>query len=91
MSFNLIGRICKVAFDTNFGLFRETAEQLLYPSPLEDSSDSSQLECFEFIGRLIGKTLTDGILIDAPFASFFLSKWLARSNYCTLPLVTLFI
>jgi ubiquitin-protein ligase E3 C len=30
---------------------------------------------FEFLGRIVGKCLYEGILIDIHFASFFLTKW----------------
>ncbi|RKF63036.1 putative iq and hect domain protein [Erysiphe neolycopersici] len=33
------------------------------------------LQQFEFIGRIVGKCLYEGILIDIGFASFFLLKW----------------
>ncbi|KHJ34347.1 putative iq and hect domain protein [Erysiphe necator] len=35
------------------------------------------LQQFEFLGRIIGKCLYEGILIDIGFASFFLLKWAA--------------
>ncbi len=40
-----------------------------------------QLAYFEFVGRLLGKALYEGILIDASFAAFFLNQWLGRSSY----------
>ncbi|ROT34844.1 HECT-domain-containing protein [Sodiomyces alkalinus F11] len=33
------------------------------------------LQRFEFLGRLVGKCMYEGILIDEPFAPFFLLKW----------------
>ncbi|GAB0131688.1 E3 ubiquitin-protein ligase [Epichloe bromicola] len=33
------------------------------------------LQRFEFLGRIIGKCLYDGILVDLAFAGFFLLKW----------------
>ncbi|KAI4725564.1 hypothetical protein E4T49_06687 [Aureobasidium sp. EXF-10728] len=33
------------------------------------------LHRYEFLGRVVGKCLYEGILIDINFASFFLSKW----------------
>jgi hypothetical protein len=38
---------------------------------------------YEFIGRVVGKALYDGILIGASFAPFFLKRWLGKRNYCT--------
>ena len=30
----------------------------------------------------MGKALYEGILVDVPFAPFFMSKWLGRSSGC---------
>lgn len=35
---------------------------------------------YEFLGRIIGKCLYEGILIDIVFASFFLLKWAAAAS-----------
>jgi ubiquitin-protein ligase E3 C len=35
---------------------------------------------YEFLGRIVGKCMYEGILIDLSFASFFLLKWAASSN-----------
>lgn len=37
------------------------------------------LERYEFLGRIIGKCLYEGILIDIVFAGFFLLKWAAAA------------
>lgn len=42
---------------------------------------AQQLDYFEFLGRIIGKALYEGILVDVAFAGFFLSKWLRKLNY----------
>ncbi|CAB5374017.1 unnamed protein product [Rhizophagus irregularis] len=73
--------LTRVAFDTNYGLFLSTKEQLLYPNPHSYAKQETQLEYYEFIGRILGKALYEGILVDAAFAGFFLSKWLGRSSY----------
>lgn len=36
---------------------------------------SGMLKRFEFLGRIIGKCLYEGILVDLAFAGFFLLKW----------------
>jgi len=33
------------------------------------------LQKYEFAGRIVGKCLYEGILVDVPFAPFFLQKW----------------
>lgn len=46
----------------------------------EDSPDMREqvrelLKQYEFLGRIIGKCLYEGILVDVSFAGFFLKKW----------------
>jgi ubiquitin-protein ligase E3 C len=42
---------------------------------------ATQLAFFEFLGLIIGKALYEGILVEAAFAGFFLSKCLGKMNY----------
>ncbi|KAG0341367.1 hypothetical protein BG004_006049 [Podila humilis] len=69
------------AFDTNYGLFLNTTDQLLYPNPHAFAREPTQLKHYEFLGRILGKALYEGILIDAAFAGFFLGKCLGQANY----------
>ncbi|KAG0192795.1 hypothetical protein DFQ28_007699 [Apophysomyces sp. BC1034] len=69
------------AFDTNYGLFIATADQLLYPNPSPYATEGTQLAYFEFVGLMIGKALYEDILLDVAFAEFFLKKCLGRVNY----------
>ncbi len=39
------------------------------------------LNYLEFMGRILGKALYEGILVGAEFASFFIEKWLGNKNY----------
>lgn len=73
--------LSKEAFDVNYGLFLSTPEQLLYPNPHAYSREAVQLQYYEFLGRILGKALYEGILVDAAFAGFFLNKWLGRSSF----------
>ncbi|KAI9088813.1 hypothetical protein DFS34DRAFT_639998 [Phlyctochytrium arcticum] len=73
--------LCRQAFDINYGLFQATADQLLYPSSHSYNTTESQLKHLEFLGRILGKALYEGVLVDAAFASFFLAKWLGRKSY----------
>lgn len=73
--------LTKEAFDTNRGLWKATDLQELYPNPHSYSSMSESLEWFTFLGRVLGKALYDGILVDIKFAGFFLEKWLGKGNY----------
>ncbi|GAA99306.1 uncharacterized protein L969DRAFT_73165 [Mixia osmundae IAM 14324] len=71
----------KEVFDTDRGLWRANAKQELYPSPSLYARGSDQLAWFRFLGQITGKALYDGILVNTPFADFFLAKWLGRSNF----------
>ncbi|KAG5517992.1 hypothetical protein PMAC_000447 [Pneumocystis sp. 'macacae'] len=73
--------ICKQALDTGFGLFCETHEHLLYPNPHSYACEPAQLQCFEFLGRLIGKCIYETILLDVTFAPFFLMKLLGKVSH----------
>jgi ubiquitin-protein ligase E3 C len=44
-------------------------------------SHSDLLRQYEFLGRIIGKCMYEGILIDIAFAGFFLLKWAAGSDW----------
>ncbi|KAL8279266.1 hypothetical protein RQP46_008303 [Phenoliferia psychrophenolica] len=77
----LLTSLSKEAFDTDRGLWLETAQHELYPNPHSYAREQAQLQWFSFIGRILGKALYEGILVDARFSGFFLSKWLGRQSY----------
>ena len=67
-------------FYPNPGAIEEQKENLRQAGFREGSPDWNEvirnlLKRFEFLGRLIGKCLYEGILIDIQFAPFFLLKW----------------
>ncbi|KAJ2397558.1 ubiquitin-protein ligase (E3) [Coemansia sp. RSA 2559] len=72
------------AFSPQMGLFNETIQNSLYPNPdAVTQSDSARsralaLEKFEFLGAVIGKALYEGVLVDVPFAQFFLGECLSQ-------------
>lgn len=69
------------AFDTNRGLWLATDRNELYPNPHSYAREPHQLNWYSFIGRVLGKALYEGILVDVTFAGFFLAKWLGRQSY----------
>ncbi|KAI9199312.1 uncharacterized protein BJ171DRAFT_216009 [Polychytrium aggregatum] len=73
--------LSKQVFDDSYGLFMTTSKHLLYPTPCVFRADPQRLAYYEFVGRILGKALYDGILLDVGFAGFFLSKWLGRQSY----------
>nr|XP_018915602.1 PREDICTED: ubiquitin-protein ligase E3B [Bemisia tabaci] len=69
----------KRVFDPSLNLFRATAEERLYPSPTSSLQDN-HLQLFEFVGRMLAKAVYEGIVVDVPFASFFLSQVLGQTQ-----------
>ncbi|ONM62673.1 E3 ubiquitin-protein ligase UPL6 [Zea mays] len=73
--------ITRAAFDVQYGLFKETADHLLYPNPGSGLVHELHLQYFNFLGSLLGKAMYEGILVDLPFATFFLSKVKQKYNF----------
>lgn len=69
----------KRVFDPSLNLFRATSEQRLYPSPTSYIHEN-HLSLFEFVGKMLGKAVYEGIVVDVPFASFFLSQLLGHQH-----------
>ena len=36
----------------------------------------------EFVGRMVGKAMFEGILVDVPLADFFIAKLFGNETYC---------
>ncbi|WAR60281.1 hypothetical protein PtB15_9B218 [Puccinia triticina] len=68
-------------FDVNKGLWLVNKNQEIYPNPHSYSRQPLSLEWYRFLGRVLGKALYEGILIDIDFADFFLNKWLGKQSY----------
>ncbi|GMH28043.1 hypothetical protein Nepgr_029886 [Nepenthes gracilis] len=73
--------ITRAAFDIQYGLFKETADHLLYPNPGSGLIHEQHLQFFHFLGTVLAKAMFEGILVDIPFATFFLSKLKQKHNY----------
>ncbi|KAG0715753.1 Ubiquitin-protein ligase E3B [Chionoecetes opilio] len=63
----------KRVFDPSLNLFRLTSEERLFPSQTSFMTDK-HLQLFEFVGGMLGKAVYESIVVDCPFASFFLSQ-----------------
>ncbi|KAF9257641.1 HECT-domain-containing protein [Marasmius fiardii PR-910] len=72
--------LSKEAFDLGRGLWNVNKEGELYPRAGGWSEESHSLAWYRFIGKILGKALYDGILVDVVFASFFLAKWLRTQS-----------
>lgn len=69
----------KRVFDPSLNLFKSTTDQRLYPSPISQLQEN-HLQLFEFVGRMLGKAVYEGIVVDVPFAMFFLSQLLGQTH-----------
>ncbi|CAN8259033.1 unnamed protein product [Cochlearia groenlandica] len=74
-------KITRAAFDVQYGLFKETADHMLYPNPGSGMIHEQHLQFFHFLGTLLAKAMFEGILVDIPFTTFFLSKLKQKYNY----------
>jgi ubiquitin-protein ligase E3 C len=84
-------RLTKKAFGGEYGLFLETPDRLLYPNPHSHRASENHLGHFEFLGRVIGKAMYEGILVEVPFANFFLYAFTlsAASEFCVAAVMLL--
>ncbi|XP_055328576.1 ubiquitin-protein ligase E3B-like isoform X2 [Paramacrobiotus metropolitanus] len=67
----------KRVFDPNLHLFKTTVDNRIYPSPTSGIQDE-HLQLFSFVGRILGKAVYEGIVVDVPLANFFLSQILGH-------------
>lgn len=69
-----VTELSKTAFGSNYGFFKRTKDQTIYPnSGLKIINDEYSSQ-FEFLGKIVGKAMYEKILVDIPFAKFFISK-----------------
>jgi ubiquitin-protein ligase E3 C len=82
--------LSKEVFDTDRGLWLANKRNELYPNPHQyatecepscialryvvDTIEAHSLSWYRFIGRILGKAMYEGILVEVAFAGFFLSK-----------------
>nr|XP_010961270.2 ubiquitin-protein ligase E3C isoform X2 [Camelus bactrianus] len=75
-----LNELLKSGFNPNQGFFKTTNEGLLYPSPAAQMLvGGSFARHYYFLGRMLGKALYENMLVELPFAGFFLSKLLGTS------------
>ncbi|KAF8148075.1 hypothetical protein B0H34DRAFT_803194 [Crassisporium funariophilum] len=73
--------LCREVFDTDRGLWLANRKNELYPNPHAYATEAHSLNWYRFIGRILGKAMYEGILVDVAFASFFLAKWLGKQSF----------
>jgi hypothetical protein len=68
-----------LVFDPSYGLWTTTERGEMYPNPASRlCSGMDDTTTFEFLGRVLGKALYEGITLGPQFARFFLHKLLGR-------------
>lgn len=74
--------LAKAAFDPRYGLFMQTStdERLLFPHP-SARIIANGVQMIEFLGRIVGKALYEGILLDYCFSHVFVRKLLGRYSF----------
>ncbi|KAK0585629.1 hypothetical protein LWI29_031580 [Acer saccharum] len=74
--------ISKSAFSHEYGLFSQTSnsDRLLIPNAAARYLENG-FQMFEFLGRVVGKALYEGILLDYAFSHVFVRKLLGRYSF----------
>ncbi|KAK7337160.1 hypothetical protein VNO77_17721 [Canavalia gladiata] len=74
--------ISKAAFTPEYGLFSQTStsDRLLIPTTSARYLENG-LQMIEFLGRVVGKALYEGILLDYSFSHVFVQKLLGRYSF----------
>ncbi|ORZ03623.1 hypothetical protein BCR43DRAFT_483669 [Syncephalastrum racemosum] len=79
---DFVSLLINEVFKPSFSLFESTTgTNLFYPSPTSSIHGTNHINLFEFIGKVIGKAVYEGILLDVQFASFLLAKLLGRNVF----------
>ncbi|GAA5795819.1 hypothetical protein HPULCUR_001181 [Helicostylum pulchrum] len=78
---DFITMLINEAFEPNYGLFSSTKLNSFYPSATSSVHGRNHIQIFEFIGKVIGKALYEGILLDVKFAGFLLARLLGRNVF----------
>ncbi|KAF8065407.1 HECT-domain-containing protein [Lyophyllum atratum] len=73
--------LCREVFDTDRGLWLANKKNELYPNPHAYATEMHNLNWYRFIGRILGKAMYEGILVDVAFSGFFLAKWLGKQSF----------
>ncbi|GFP90797.1 E3 ubiquitin-protein ligase upl7 [Phtheirospermum japonicum] len=74
--------ISKLAFSPEYGLFSQTStsDRLIIPNATARYLDNG-IQMIEFLGRIVGKALYEGILLDFYFSHVFVQKLLGRYSF----------
>ncbi|KAF8937357.1 Ubiquitin-protein ligase E3B [Dissophora ornata] len=74
----------EAGFSPNLNLFTTSTASMnmLYPSPTSQyTHPSTGLDLLRLFGKMLGKAMYEGLLVEVKFANFFLSKILGRTVF----------
>ncbi|KAK2965376.1 hypothetical protein RJ640_024118 [Escallonia rubra] len=82
LSKEFLTEIAKAAFTPEYGLFSQTStsDRLLIPNTAARVVENGA-QMIEFLGRVVGKALYEGILLDYSFSHVFVQKLLGRYSF----------
>lgn len=74
--------LCKEGFAVEHGLFQQTPEGSVYPNSFSflATNDPQHLQKIRFLGAMVGRALSDGVLQEVSFALHFRNAILGRRN-----------
>jgi len=79
---DFLEELVKQGFDPEYGFFAQTEQRELYANPSAEIMQPEAREIIAFLGRMLGKAVYDGILVELPLAHFFLKKF--QNQLCDL-------
>ncbi|KAI8471302.1 MAG: hypothetical protein J3K34DRAFT_417756 [Monoraphidium minutum] len=75
---DFMDELLRQGFDPQLGLFAATPQRELYPSPAAVSCRPDGAALLEFLGAMLGKAVSEGVLLELPLAGFFLKRMAGR-------------
>lgn len=78
----MTGGLCNWFYFVRYGLFTQTltSDRHLIPNTAARFLDNG-IQMIEFLGRIVGKALYEGILLDYSFSHVFVQKLLGRYSF----------
>jgi ubiquitin-protein ligase E3 C len=75
-----LSELLKTGFDPNRGYFTSTQDGQLYPNPQAPFLSDNYTSHYRFLGAMLGKAMYEHLLVEIPFAGFFLCKLADRGQ-----------
>ncbi|GFR51002.1 hypothetical protein Agub_g13328, partial [Astrephomene gubernaculifera] len=74
--------LMRAGMSAQYGLFAANTAHQLYPNPAAMRVVEDAPRLLAFLGRMLGKAMYEGVLLELPLAGFFLKKF--RGAHCDL-------